>query len=182
MLATVEVLLYKADYLFNLSVSVRTRLKYAQVFECLLLSVDKYTCQHLLIQYGIGLDTIGYYVVDILDEHYICIDVVEVLDEGAMATWTEQQSAVFVAERSIVGVGCDCVGAGLLLREAYIKMDVIEFLKRLKFLSNFALEQLKMLVRHGKVDVGLAVRAGIECCLNEVFLHRSARSVLVVVE
>ena len=163
MLATVEVLLYKADYLLNLSVSVRTRLKYAQVSECLLLSVDKYACQHLLIQYGIGLDTVGYYVIDILNEHYICINVVEVLDEGAMAAWTEQQSTILVAERSIVGVGSDGVGAGLLLREAYIKMDVIEFLKRLKFLSNFALEQLKMLVRHGEVDVGLTVRAGIEC-------------------
>ena len=123
MLAAVEVLLYEANHLLYLGVGVRTRLKYAQIFECLLLGVNEDTSQHLLIQYGIGLDTVGHYVVDVLDEHYVGIDVVEVLDESTMTAWTEQQSAVFVAERSVVGIGCDGVGTGLLLREAYIETD-----------------------------------------------------------
>lgn len=73
-----------------------------------------------------------------------------------MTSGTEQQRAVGIAERSVVRIGGNSVGAGLLLRERDIVVDaelgnIFVFL-----LSHLLLKQSLMLMAYGEVNVSLA--------------------------
>ena len=60
---------------------------------------------------------VRYNVVNILDKDDVGVQVIEVLDEGAVTSGTEQDGAVIIAEGGAVGSGGNGVGAGLLLGE-----------------------------------------------------------------
>ena len=47
--------------------------------------------------------TFVHHVVDILDEYYSGVEVVEIFDECAVAAGTEYELAVIVAEKFVVG-------------------------------------------------------------------------------
>ena len=99
-----------------------------------------------------------------------------------MTTRTEQQRAVVVAERRIVGIGGNGVRRGFLLGEGDVVLDAILLGERVSLLCYFGLEKFHVLVRDGEMDMRLTIRGGIEGTLHEVFLHRGARSLGVLVE
>ena len=68
-----------------------TGIQYLQIIESLLLESNQYTSNHLLPGNSFALQTIRNHVVNILDEYYISIYLVEVLDERTMTARTEQQ-------------------------------------------------------------------------------------------
>ena len=70
---------------------VLTGIQYLQIIESLLLESNQYTCNHLLPGNSLALQAIRNHVIDVLDEYYISIDLVEVLDERTMTARTEQQ-------------------------------------------------------------------------------------------
>ena len=94
---------------------VLSGIQYLQVIECLLLQSNQYTCNHLLPGNSLCLQAIRNHIIDVLDEYYISINLIEVLDESAMTAWTEQQRSILVAEWSIIRIGSDGICARLLL-------------------------------------------------------------------
>ena len=181
-LAAAEVALHETDDFLEVVVGVGTALQLAQIGEGAGLQSDEDAGDELFVGDGVGFQAVGNDVVDVLDEDDVGVNLVEVLDECAVATGTEQQGAVVVAERGVVGVGGDGVGAGLLLGESDVELDAVLLGVEVGLLGDFLTEQLHVLMGDGEVDVGLAVAGGIEGALDEVLLHRRARTVLVVVE
>ena len=99
-----------------------------------------------------------------------------------MSTRTEKQRAVFVAERSVIGVGGDGIGAGFLFRETDVVFHAELLSIEFSLLGNLLFEELQMIVADREMHVCLTIRAGIEGSLNEMFLHRCARTFFIVVE
>ena len=157
-------------------------LKLLKIRKSLLLQMNQYTSQQFLIVGCYGFQTVWHHVVDILYEHHVSLDVVKVLDERTMATRTEQQRPILVAERRVVCIGSYCVSTGLLFRETNIIFHTKHFLIQRQFLLNRLLEKLKMLVRHGKMYVCLAVRLCIESSLHQMLLNGCAHAFLIFVE
>ena len=98
-----QVVGYKLGNLLQLGLA-GTCIENLEVLEGLLLKGYQYARQYLLPLYSLGLQTVGYYVVDILNEDHIGLDLVEILDEGTVTAWTEQQRAILVAEWGVIGV------------------------------------------------------------------------------
>ena len=69
---------------------VFTAVQQLQVGKCLLLQSDEHTGYQLLVQYGITFQLIGHYIIYVLDEDYISIKIVQVFNQRAMPTRTEQ--------------------------------------------------------------------------------------------
>ena len=181
-LAAAEVTLHKADDFLQLFVVVLTFVERLQVSESLLLERHEHTGDDLLVIHRVLLQTVGHYVVDVLDEDHVGIDVVQVLNQRAMASGTEQQRTVLVAERSVVGIGSHGICAGLLLREGDVVLDAVLLCEHVLLLSHLLLEELDVLVAHGEVHVGLAVAGSIERTLHEMLLHRRAGTLGILVE
>ena len=99
-----------------------------------------------------------------------------------MAARTEEQRAVGVAERRVVGVGRYGVGGWLLLGERYVVAHVQLLLVGRLLLGNLPFEKLQVVVRHGEVHVCLAVRRGVERGFHEVLLHWRAWAFGIAVE
>lgn len=95
---------------------------------------------------------------------------------------TEEQRAVVVAERRVVGVGGYGVGAGLLLRERNVVVDAELLFVEVLLLGYALLEKVEMVVRHSEVDVRLPIGTGIQCPFHEMLLERCADAVIVAVE
>ena len=85
-----EALADKLGNLFELCLSSAC-IKDAQILESLLLQRYEHSGDDLLPLHGFGLQTVGYDVVDVLDEDNVGIDLVKVLDEGSVTARTEQQ-------------------------------------------------------------------------------------------
>ena len=153
---------------------VSTRVEHAQILESLLLQRNQDAGNHLLVSHGVGLQTVGHHIIYILDEHHVGIYLVQILYQRSMTAWTEEQRAILVVEWSVVGIGGDGVSTWLLLRERDVVLHTELLGVAIYLLSHHILEELQMVVRNGKVDIGLAVTAGIERSLNQVLLHRRA--------
>lgn len=65
-----------------------------EVFEYLFLQGHEHSGNQFLIRNGVGFQTVGHYVVDVLDEDDVCVQVVQVLNQRAMTTGRKQQFAV----------------------------------------------------------------------------------------
>ena len=130
----------------------------------------------------LGLQAVGHHIVDILDEHHVGINLVEILDECTMSARTEQERAVFVAERCIVRVGGNRIRAWLLLGERDIVLDTVTPGILVGLLCHHLLEEFQMVVGNSEVDIGLAIAACIESGLHQMLLHRSAHLVLILME
>ena len=153
-----------------------------QILKGFLLQGYQHTSDNLLPDDGICLQTIRNNVVDILDEDDISLYLVEVLDEGTMATRTEQQRTITIAERSAIGIGSDSIGRRLLLREGNIILNTIFISIEVGLLSHLLLEQFHVLVADGEVYVSLTIRGSIQCSLYQVLLHRGAWTFRIVME
>lgn len=94
-----------------------------QISKDLLLKSNQYAGKKLLIGYCVAFKTVGHNVVDVLNKDHVGVDVVKILDKSAMTARTEQQRAVGIAERSVVGISGNSVGAWLLLRERDVIVD-----------------------------------------------------------
>ena len=90
-LTAAEITLNEADNLLQLLMVVLTRIQNLQIIESLLLQSNQYTCNHLLPGNSLCLQAIRNHIIDVLDEYYICINLVEILNERAMTARTEQQ-------------------------------------------------------------------------------------------
>ena len=99
-----------------------------------------------------------------------------------MSAWAEQHRTVIITERRVVSISCHSVGAWFLLREGDVILHSELLLILACLLCHLCLEQLQMVVANRKVHVGLAVARRIESSLNEMFLHWSAWTVLIVME
>ena len=181
-LAAAEVLLYEADNFLYLLVGVLARVEQAHIVEGFLLEGDEHAGYNLLPLYGVSLEAVGYDVVDVLDEDDVGINLVEVLNQCSVASGTEEQRTVAVAERCAVGVGGDGVRRGLLLGEGDVIAYAVLLGVKVGLLGYLLLEELHVLVAYGEVDVSLAVGGGVEGALHKVLLHGRARSLWVVVE
>ena len=156
--------------------------KQTEVSKSLLLQGNQDTGNHLLVFHGVTLQTVGYHIVDVLDEDHIGIDLVQILNQCTMTTGTEQQRSVIVTERGVVGIGSHCVGTGFLLGEGDIVFDTILPCKAVFLLCHFLLKESDVLMTDSEVNVGLAIAGSIECTFHQMLLHRGARSLGIFVE
>ena len=128
------------------------------------------------------LETIGHHIINVLDEHHIGIYLIQVFNQRAMATRAEEQRTIVVSERCVVCIGSHRVGAGLLFGERYVVLHTVFPGIDILLVSHFLLKEIQMFVAHGEMHIGLAVAGSVECALNQVFLHRCARSLGILVE
>ena len=103
-----------------MGIGVFLAVKQVQILEYLILNAYQNAGQQFLIGNGIGLEMIRHYVVNILDEYYIGIQVIEVFNECAVTSRTEQDRTVVVTERGAVGCCGYGIGAWFLLGERYV--------------------------------------------------------------
>ena len=99
-----EAIAHEFGYLYQLRLA-GSAVEHPQILECLLLQGDENAGNDLLPLHGLGLQAVGHHVVDVLDEYHVGLNLVQVLDKGAMASRAEEQRAVVVAEGRVVGVG-----------------------------------------------------------------------------
>ena len=112
-----ECVLNKISDFLELGIGILLGVKQAQVFKYLFLDAYQDSGQKFLVSYCVGLEMIRNHVVNILDKDDVGVQVIEVLDEGAVTSGTEQDGAVIIAEGGAVSSGGNGVGAGLLLGE-----------------------------------------------------------------
>ena len=94
-----QLFLCKADGIFKFSCADSTLVKHLKILECALLQVEEKTRQHFFI-YDSGLCLrLRNDVVDILDKDDFFREVVQILNECAVASWTEQNLAVGFTEQ-----------------------------------------------------------------------------------
>ena len=104
-LAAAKVVLHEADNLLELLVIVGAGIQQTEILERFLLKSDEHTGDNLLIGDSLALQTVGHYIVNILDEDDIGVNLIEILNKSTMTTGTEEQRSVGIAERSVVGIG-----------------------------------------------------------------------------
>ena len=103
------------DELGNRSQIGLTRTQRAQMREGLLLHFEQQTGKGFFIEYRIGTQSIGGYVVDILYKDYIGVDIVQIRQQRAVTCRTEQQLARIGTERCIVRIDGYRIGRRTLL-------------------------------------------------------------------
>ena len=126
---------------------------------------------------------VAYNIVDVLDEYHTGIDVGEVFDKCAMATGTEYELALVVAEELVVGSYGDGVGAGFLLREADFVAHAIALLHGRNGFLEFFFEELAVVRRYGEMQFYHAVfRSRRLSALCELLFKSCAHSVGIAME
>ena len=154
----------------------------SQVFKSFLLQGHQDAGNDLLPLYGLRLQTVGHHVVNVLDEDDVGLNLVQVLYQRTVSAGTEQQRAVGLTERRVVGIGSNSVCRRLLLREGDVVLDAILAGEAVGLLGNFLAEEVQMFVRDGEVDVSLTVGSSIECTLDQMLFHGRARALVVLME
>ena len=99
-----------------------------------------------------------------------------------MTARTEQQGAVFVPERGVVGIGSHGIGAGLLLGEGDVVLDAVLTCQAVFLLGYLLLEETDVLMTHREVHVGLSVAGCIERTFHQMFFHGGTRTFGILVE
>ena len=169
-----EFLLQELKHFHHLVVGVFTAVEQGKVFEYLFLQSHEHSGNQFLISNGVGFQSVGHYVVDVLDEDNVCIEVVQVLNQCAVATGTEQQFAV-VAERLVVHVGGNRVGTRLLFGEGDVIVHSVAFGKIRHFFGYQLLEEFTVFGRYREVHVYFTALSGsIQGSFGKMFFHRRA--------
>ena len=106
-------------------------------------------------------------VVDILDAHELFLHLIEVVDEGAVTGGTEEEGAIGLAERLVVGVYGDGVGGFVLIGEADVVLDAVAFFVGGKDFADGGFEERTVLRRDG--DGELAGTIGIPHVLLRLY-------------
>lgn len=177
-----KVVAHETDDAFELGVCVFAAFEQFHVFEGLLLHRDENAGDELLIGDGIVFQTVGHDVVDILDEDDISVEVVQVLNQSAMATGPEEDGTVGSAEWLIVSRSGYGVGRGLLFGETDVVVYVELLLVGGFLLLNKGFEQSTVFWRNGEVQVDDTIGCSIECAFDKVFFERCAGSFGIVME
>ena len=99
-----------------------------------------------------------------------------------MATRTEEQAAIAVAEGSVVWVGGYGVRGRLLFRERDVVFHTVFLGKAVSFLCHLLTEEIHVLVADGKVDMSLAVAGSVQCTFYQMLFHGSAGTFGIFVE
>ena len=167
-------LLQELEHFHHLVVRIFAAVKQFEVLECLLLQGDEYAGNQFLISNGVFLQFVGNNVVDVLDKDNIGIEVIQVLNQRAVSTGTEQQFAV-VAERLVVHVGSNGVGTRFLLGECDVVIYSVAFGKFAGLFFHQFLEEFTMLGRYGEVHVDFAALSGcVHSPFGKMFFQRGA--------
>ena len=153
---------------------IKTRVKQIQVFESLLLKSNQNTSNNLLIGNCICFQAIWHYIINVLHKDNVGINLIQILDQSAMTSWTEQQAAILIAERRIVRISSNRIGAWFLLRERDVVLHTKLLCIEICLLCHLLLEKFQMVMRNSKVYVSLTIATCIESCFYQVLLHRSA--------
>ena len=157
----------------------RVTIQCLHVIKRLPLRLNQNTSDNLFPSHRLRLQTVRHNVVDILDEYDVGVQVIEVLDEGTVASWPEKQAPIVIPERRVVGVDRYGIGTRLLLGELY----VIFYSKLLFIVSRFLLhpflKQVKVLMRHGEVHMGYPSHSSVKRSLHQMLLHRRASTVII---
>ena len=153
-----------------------------QILESLLLQSNQYTGQQLLISNCIPFKSVWYYVVNILNEYDIRIQIVQVFNQCTMTTRTEYQFAI-IAERFVFHIGSQCICARFLFRETYIEAYSILLGIFCHFFFNQLAEQSLVFGRNGKMYIYLSgFTSCIQRSLNQMFFQRSANAIRITME
>ena len=121
------------------------------------MSKDKNTCEHLFVADCGFAESIGHYIIDILNEYHGRVHVAEILDKRAVTAGTENKVAVVIAEGLIVECGCDCVGRRLLLRYRDVIFDTKTVFHRFYCFGDLLLKEFVMIGRYGEMQIHLAM-------------------------
>ena len=149
----------------------------------MLLEADEHARQEFLVSHRVALQTVGYDIVDILDENHVGTQVVQVLDERTVTAGTEQDATAVVAEKLVLGRHGHSVGRGLLLREGNVVAHAVLAGILLGLLLNQLLEKRAVLRRNGEVyRDGFVGILRIQGPFDQMFLERRARALGVTVE
>ena len=147
----------EAYHVFDVVVVVVAAVEEVEVGEGLELCVDEHTGYDLLPCGGIVLAAVGHDVVDVFDEDDFAVEVVEVLYQRTVASGTEEETAVVIAEGGIVHIGCDGVGRWFLLGEGDVILDAVLLFVLGELVGYELLEEGAVLGADGKVYVGFAL-------------------------
>ena len=153
-----------------------------EALESAFLQVEQNPRQHLFITDRIPAAGIGRHVVDILDEDDVGVDFVQVLDQRPVARGTEQQRAVGLPERRVVGIHGKGVGRRLLHRERDVVTDAEPPFVKGNLLREQLLEARDVLGRDGEMDARDTSRRGVGRTFDQVFLDGLARPFGIGVE
>ena len=115
----------ESDDFLKVVVRVLVAVEQTKVTEYLLLYLNEHTSDDLLPKDCIAFQTVGHYIIYVLDEDNVALEVVEILDECAVTARAEEELAVARAEGCVVHVDGDGVCAWLLLAQAHMICDFI---------------------------------------------------------
>ena len=158
---TAKITLNEMNDLLKFLMVVAPRLQVFQVIESFLLSLYEYAGNNFLPLDSISFQTVWDDIVDILDEDDISVDFIEVLNQCTVTSRTEEQRTIFVAERCVVGVGCNCICTWLLLREADFQFNVELLLIISLLLFHLLLKEFQVVMRDSEMNQSLSFRTGI---------------------
>ena len=160
-----KLFLQELENFHDLLVRILSAVEQFEVFECLFLQGHEYAGNQFFISNGVGFQFIGYYVVDILDEDNISVEIVQVLDQCTVPTRTEQEFTI-VSERLVVHIGSDGVGIWFLFGEGDVIVYSVTFAECFGFLFHQFLEEFAMFGRDSEVYVDFTTFSG---CIHSAF-------------
>ena len=162
--------------------SILSAIQQFEVFECLLLESNQYTSDQLLVCNSFVLQTIWNYVVNVLDEDNVCIEVVQVFDQCTVTTRTEQQLTI-VAEWLVFHISSNCISAWLLFWEwNEVFYTILSSVCSHLFFYQ-CLEQFAVFSRYSEVNIYLtSLTSSIKSTFYQVFFQRSTYAVFITME
>ena len=152
-----EVVLHEGEHLLQAGVSNIAALEFLEISKGLALQGDEHTGKEFLIGNGVALQTVGHHVIDVLDEDDVGIDVVEIFNECAMTSGTEEQTAVGIAEGGVVGICSHRIGRGFLLAERNVIDGMVLLGVYLALFGREGFKKRTMLGTYSEVYVHAAV-------------------------
>ena len=181
-LTATEVVLHETDNLLEFLMVILTAVEQSQISKGLLLQGNQHTGNNLLVLYCIALQPVGHHIIDVLDEDDISINLVEVLNQGTMTTRTEEQGAIIVPERCVVGIGSHGISTRLLLGEGDVVLDAVLTCQAVFLLCHLPLKETDVLMTHREMHVGFTIAGCIERTFHQVFFHGGTRTFGIFVE
>ena len=152
-----------------------------QISKGFLLQLYQNTGQHLLVSNRIPFQTIRHHIIYILHENDIGLQIIQIFDKRTVPAGAEQKLTVHT-ERFIVHRGRQSIRGRFLFGECDMERHpVCSFIHR-KLFFHQCLEQSFVLRTHRKMNFSLSFAGSIQSRFYQMFLQRSARTVLIPVK
>ena len=135
----------------------RIRIQPAEIVKHLVPELQSNAHEHLLVLCCDGQELFVSHVVDILDGHQLFLNLVQVVDKGAVTGGAEQQAAIVLAERLVVLINGYSVRCLVLICEGDVVLHPILLFISREHLCYGLLEELRVLRRDGYREVAGAV-------------------------